>query len=56
LGDPDPPFFTTPVVALLTRAAATVAALAVGFVSRYNAAAPATCGVAMDVPLIVFVV
>ena len=36
-------------------AAATVAGEAVGFVSRNNAATPATCGVAIDVPEMVFV-
>src|SRR5690349_2571072 len=36
-------------------AAATVAGEAVGFVSRNNAATPVTCGVAIDVPEIVFV-
>jgi hypothetical protein len=54
-GDPLPPLFTTPVVALLASAAATVAGKAVGFPSRYSAAAPTTCGVAIDVPEMVFV-
>jgi hypothetical protein len=36
-------------------AAVTVAGEAVGFVSRNNAATPATCGDAIDVPEIVFV-
>jgi hypothetical protein len=36
-------------------AAATVAGEAPGFVSRNNAATPATCGVAIDVPEIVLV-
>lgn len=43
------------VLALALRAASTWAAVAVGFTWRYNAMVPATCGVAMDVPLIVFV-
>src|SRR6476660_265118 len=36
-------------------AAATCAGVAVGFVSRNNAATPVTCGVAIDVPEIVLV-
>src|SRR5215467_16204885 len=36
-------------------AAVTVAGEAVGFVSRNSAATPVTCGVAIDVPEIVFV-
>ena len=39
----------------LTIAAVTVAGEALGFVSKNNAATPATCGVAIDVPEIVFV-
>ena len=42
-------------VALLMMAAVTVAGDAVGFVSKNNAATPATCGVAIDVPEIVLV-
>jgi len=38
-----------------TIALRTVLGKAVGYFSRYNAAVPATCGVAMDVPLIVLV-
>src|SRR6266571_2706295 len=44
-----------PGVAFPVSAAVTWAGVADGFVSRYRAAAPATCGVAIDVPLIVFV-
>src|SRR6476469_316861 len=42
-------------VALATRASRTCCGVAVGWSARYRAAAPATCGVAIDVPLIVFV-
>ena len=42
-------------VELSTIAAVTVAGEALGFVSRNNAATPVTCGVAIDVPEIVFV-
>ena len=45
----------TPAVALLFSAALTAAADAVGFCCRYNAATPAACGDAIDVPLIVLV-
>jgi hypothetical protein len=44
-----------PVVELLTSAFVTVAGDAVGLPCRYSAAAPATCGEAIDVPLMVFV-
>ena len=43
------------VVALLVSALATSAGFPDGFADRYSAAAPVTCGVAIDVPLIVFV-
>ena len=46
---------TIPLAALFTSALVTVDGLAEGFCARYNAATPVTCGVAMDVPLIVFV-
>ncbi len=52
---PVPGLFTTPLVALLVRALATADGEALGFAERYSAAAPAVCGVAIDVPLIVFV-
>ena len=54
-GDPEPGLFTTPDVALFTSAVRTCAALEDGLALRYNAAAPAACGEAIDVPLIVFV-
>src|ERR1044071_558116 len=42
-------------LALLTSAACTVLGVAPGSFARYRAATPATCGVAIEVPLIVFV-
>ena len=42
-------------MALFSIAAVTVAGDAVGFVSKNRAATPATCGVAIEVPEIVFV-
>ena len=42
-------------MALFSIAAFTVAGDAVGFVSKNRAATPATCGVAIEVPEIVFV-
>jgi len=48
-------FVTLLGVAPLTIAALTAAGSAVGLACRISAAAPATCGVAIDVPLIVFV-
>src|SRR4051794_14763644 len=54
-GDPLPGLRTTPLVELLISALATADGVAVVFVARYSAATPATCGVAIDVPLIVFV-
>src|SRR5512138_2602907 len=41
---------TTPAVACPTTAAATSAGVEEGFRSRYSAATPVTCGVAIDVP------
>jgi hypothetical protein len=38
-----------------TSALCTLAGVAAGFASRYSAATPVTCGVAIDVPEIVFV-
>src|SRR5262249_8322968 len=55
LGDPLPAPVTRSGVAELTMALLTVGGVAVGWLSRYNAATPATCGVAIDVPLIVLV-
>ena len=54
-GEPVPGLPTTPVVALLVIADATVAGVADRVGRRYSAAAPATCGVAIEVPLIVLV-
>src|SRR5690348_7590652 len=54
-GEPEPGLVMWPVVALAIRALCTVAGLAVGWLARYSAAAPATCGVAIEVPLIVLV-
>ena len=44
-----------PDVALPVSAERTCAGVAPGFCWRYNATAPVTCGVAIDVPLMVFV-
>src|SRR6266545_2725208 len=55
LGEPLPGLDTRPLLALLTSALPTCAGVACGFAARYRAATPTTCGVAMDVPLIVFV-
>src|SRR5215212_5854683 len=44
-----------PVVELFTSALRTVAGDALELPERYSAATPATCGVAIDVPLMVFV-
>ena len=46
---------TTPEVAFVVNALATAAGVAVVLAERYSAATPAVCGVAIDVPLIVFV-
>ena len=54
-GEPVPALVTTPVVAIDVSAVATAAGVLAGFASRYNAAAPATCGEAIDVPDIVAV-
>src|SRR5215218_171082 len=55
LGDPAPALVTLFSVELLMMVAVTVAGEAVGFVSRNKAATPTRCGVAIDVPEIVFV-
>ena len=52
-GEPDPALVTLSGVELLTIALATSAAVADSSESRYSAATPATCGLAIDVPLIV---
>jgi hypothetical protein len=54
-GEPPPGPVTRPVVPAETRALRTAAGVAVRLALRCSAAAPATCGVAMDVPLIVLV-
>src|SRR3954447_11695375 len=54
-GEPVPALVTLPVRALATRASRTRAGVAVGLADRYRAAAPVTCGVAIEVPLIVVV-
>jgi hypothetical protein len=50
-GEPVPALVTRPVVALFTTQLLTSVADAVGLADRYSAAAPATCGEAMEVPL-----
>ena len=54
-GEPEPGLETLFCVALAVIVPATVAGDAAGLPCRYKAATPATCGVAIDVPLIVFV-
>src|SRR4051794_12954233 len=54
-GEPEPGLLTTPDVALPFSADATCAGVADGLAARYSAAAPVTCGVAIDVPLSVSV-
>src|SRR4051812_33322766 len=54
-GEPVPGLPTTFGVALATSASRTCCAVAPVWSARYSAAAPATCGVAIEVPLIVFV-
>ena len=49
-GDPVPASVTTAGVAAPETAPATLAGAAVGFICRYNAAMPATCGDAIEVP------
>jgi len=55
LGELVPGLETTPLVAELTMALATADGDALVCVSRYSAAVPVTCGVAIDVPLMVLV-
>src|SRR5690606_535864 len=55
LGDPLPGLPTTPEVAAAVRAEETWAGVAEGLSARCRAAAPATCGLAMDVPEMVLV-
>src|SRR5690606_36681063 len=53
LSEPLPGLPTTPMVPLSTSASRTWCGIAYGLSARYSAAAPATCGVAIDVPLMV---
>jgi hypothetical protein len=55
LGEPVPALVTTLLVALLKIASRTVCGEALVLPWRYNAATPAACGAAIEVPLIVFV-
>src|SRR5829696_6294305 len=55
LGEPAPRPVRTSTVALSVSVLATWAGVRLGSASRSIAAAPATCGVAIEVPLIVFV-
>src|SRR4029453_6618536 len=50
-GELSPGSWMTLAVAFVRSAVATAAGVAFGFVSRNNAAAPVTCGVAIEVPL-----
>ena len=52
---PDGRPVTTPLVALATSSSRTCAGVQLGLAPRTSAAAPATCGEAIDVPLIVLV-
>ena len=54
-GEPVPGLVTLLAVPLLTSALRTVAADADGLLCKYNAATPTTCGVAIEVPLMVAV-
>ena len=55
MGEPVPGFVTLFGVELASMVLHTCAGVAVGFALRIKAAAPTTCGVAIDVPLIVLV-
>src|SRR6266508_2542318 len=55
LGEPVPGLFTTPLVAFDVNALATDAGVALVLSDRYSAETPVVCGVAIDVPLMVFV-
>ena len=52
-GEPVPALVTLPVVASATMASRTWVGVSAGLFARYSAATPATCGVAIEVPLIV---
>src|SRR6266545_1688978 len=54
-GEPVPGLTTTPLVALLTRKSRTCCGVKPGLAAATRAAAPATCGVAIEVPLMVLV-
>ncbi len=54
-GEPEPTPVSCPWVAVFLMVSATSSVEAVGSVSRYSAATPATCGAAIEVPLIVLV-
>lgn len=55
LGDPSPTFIVVLATASFNIMALISLADKSGFAPMYKAATPATCGLAMDVPLIVFV-
>jgi hypothetical protein len=55
LGEREPAELTTPPIAVLVITLATRAGVADGSAASTSAAAPATCGAAMEVPLIVLV-
>ena len=55
MGEPVRALPTTPAVAPEVMALTTAVGVADGFAERYRAATPATCGLAIEVPLIVFV-
>src|SRR5687767_9977792 len=55
LGEPVPAEVTLPRVEPAISALATPAGVAPGLLCRYSAATPATCGEAMEVPLMVLV-
>lgn len=54
-GEPVPGLVTTPLVALATSAVATWAGVSVRWSASQRAAAPTTCGVAIEVPEMVLV-
>ncbi len=55
LGELVPALLTALLVAMLISALRTVVGEAVGLPCRYSAATPATCGVAIEVPLMILV-
>ena len=52
VGEPGPASATAPGTALLTSASRTCCGVRFGFAASSSAAAPVTCGVAIEVPLI----